>query len=109
MLTLPACAQKTSTSPAASTRSRTGRPRPRSSSRPRTTPPGAVRLPSPPRPSSALTLTDAPTVTVNLPASTYIEYKYINVDGSTIIWESDPNNSITTPASGTYTVNDTWR
>ena len=56
-----------------------------------------------------MTLIDAPTVTVNLPASTYIEYKYINVDGSTIIWESDPNNSITTPASGTYTVNDTWR
>ena len=39
--------QRTSTSPAASTRSRTGRPTPRSSSPPRTTPPGAVRHPVP--------------------------------------------------------------
>jgi glucoamylase len=47
---------------------------------------------------------------VTLPASTYFEYKYIvkNPDGS-ITWESDPNNNYTTPASGSFTLNDTWR
>jgi glucoamylase len=47
---------------------------------------------------------------VSLPASTYFEYKYIkkNPDGS-ITWESDPNNNYTTPASGSVTLNDTWR
>jgi glucoamylase len=48
--------------------------------------------------------------TVSLPASTYFEYKYIkkNPDGS-ITWESDPNNNYTTPASGSVTLNDSWR
>ena len=50
-----------------------------------------------------------PAVTVNLPASTSIQYKYIRKDGSSVTWESDPNNSITTPSSGTFTQNDTWR
>ncbi|KIY63917.1 carbohydrate-binding module family 20 protein [Cylindrobasidium torrendii FP15055 ss-10] len=49
-------------------------------------------------------------VTVNLPASTKIEYKYVRKDGSgAVTWLADPNNSLTTPASGDYTVNDTWR
>ena len=48
-------------------------------------------------------------VTVTLPASTAIQYKYIRKDGSSVTWESDPNNSITTPSSGTFTQNDTWR
>ncbi|OCH92615.1 glucoamylase [Obba rivulosa] len=49
-------------------------------------------------------------ITVDLPANTVIQYKYINKDGSgDVTWESDPNNNITTPASGTYTTNDSWR
>ncbi|WP_433360249.1 carbohydrate-binding module family 20 domain-containing protein [Streptosporangium sp. CA-115845] len=49
-------------------------------------------------------------VTANLPANTAVSYKYIkkNSDGS-VTWESDPNRSFTTPASGTATRNDTWR
>ncbi|MDH2424922.1 carbohydrate-binding module family 20 domain-containing protein [Sphaerisporangium sp. TRM90804] len=48
--------------------------------------------------------------TVNLPASTAVQYKYIKKDGGgAVVWESDPNRSFTTPASGTATRNDTWR
>ncbi|MFI6509279.1 carbohydrate-binding module family 20 domain-containing protein [Streptosporangium sp. NPDC050855] len=48
--------------------------------------------------------------TVNLPGGTAISYKYIkkNSDGS-VIWESDPNRSFTTPSGGTATRNDSWR
>ncbi|MEO3813151.1 carbohydrate-binding module family 20 domain-containing protein [Sphaerisporangium sp. B11E5] len=48
--------------------------------------------------------------TVGLPPGTAIQYKYIkkNPDGS-VTWESDPNRSFTTPATGTATRNDTWR
>ncbi|MGW4638518.1 carbohydrate-binding module family 20 domain-containing protein [Sphaerisporangium sp. NPDC004334] len=48
--------------------------------------------------------------TVALPAGTAVQYKYIkkNPDGS-VTWESDPNRSFTTPASGTATRDDTWR
>jgi glucoamylase len=47
---------------------------------------------------------------VSLPANTTFQYKYIkkNPDGS-ITWESDPNRSYTTPASGSVTLNDSWR
>lgn len=49
------------------------------------------------------------TRTVTLPASTYVEYKYIEKDGAgNVTWEQDPNHSTTTPASGTATLNDTW-
>lgn len=48
-------------------------------------------------------------VTVNLPASSAIEYKYIRKNNGAVTWESDPNNSITTPASGSATETDTWR
>ncbi|KAF8906146.1 carbohydrate-binding-like protein [Mucidula mucida] len=48
-------------------------------------------------------------VTVNLPASTTIEYKYIRKFNGAITWESDPNNSLTTAASGSATQTDTWR
>ncbi|EKM51697.1 glycoside hydrolase family 15 protein [Phanerochaete carnosa HHB-10118-sp] len=64
-------------------------------------------------PTSALLLSSAnyPTwsITVNLPANTVIQYKYIRNNDGSITWESDPNNQITTPASGSFTVNDTWR
>ncbi|THU89372.1 glucoamylase [Dendrothele bispora CBS 962.96] len=48
-------------------------------------------------------------ITVNLPASTQVEYKYIRKFNGAITWESDPNNVINVPASGTFTENDTWR
>lgn len=52
-------------------------------------------------------------VTVNLPAGTSFEYKYIRVESDgTIQWESDPNNSYTVPAAcgtTTTTATDTWR
>ncbi|KAJ7780726.1 glucoamylase [Mycena maculata] len=50
------------------------------------------------------------TITVDVPASSDIQYKYIRkVNGVFEEWESDPNNEFTSPASGTYTTNDTWR
>nr|VWO95053.1 Glucoamylase (EC (1,4-alpha-D-glucan glucohydrolase) (Glucan 1,4-alpha-glucosidase) [Ganoderma boninense] len=45
-------------------------------------------------------------ITISLPASTYIEYEDIR---KYITWESDRNDSLTTPASGSYTQNDSWR
>ncbi|KAI0373730.1 glucoamylase [Pilatotrama ljubarskyi] len=64
-------------------------------------------------PDNALILSAAnyPTwsITVNLPASSTIEYKYIRKFNGAVTWESDPNNSITTPSSGTFIQNDTWR
>ncbi|KAH7918792.1 glycoside hydrolase family 13 protein [Leucogyrophana mollusca] len=49
-------------------------------------------------------------VTVDLPASTAFEYKFIRVEtNGSVVWESDPNRSDTTPASGTQEVDDTWR
>lgn len=48
-------------------------------------------------------------VTVNLPANTVIQYKYIRKNNGAVTWESDPNNQITTPASGSFTQNDSWR
>ncbi|TRM69210.1 glycoside hydrolase family 15 and carbohydrate-binding module family 20 [Schizophyllum amplum] len=47
-------------------------------------------------------------VTVNLPASTAIEYKYIRKNNGAVTWESDPNRSITTSGSGSVTQSDTW-
>ncbi|KAH9889962.1 glucoamylase [Cubamyces lactineus] len=48
-------------------------------------------------------------ITVNLPASSTIEYKYIRKFNGAVTWESDPNNSITTPSGGSYIQNDSWR
>ena len=48
-------------------------------------------------------------VTVTLPANTNFEYKYIRKFNGAVTWESDPNNQATTPASGSFTINDTWR
>ncbi|KAK7045677.1 glycoside hydrolase 15 protein [Paramarasmius palmivorus] len=64
-------------------------------------------------PENAIALSSAnyPTwsVTVNVPASTAIEYKYIRKFNGAITWESDPNRRFTTPSSGSYTLNDSWR
>lgn len=52
-------------------------------------------------------------VTVDLPAGTSFQYKYIRVESNgSIQWESDPNNAYTVPAAcGTTTAtrSDTWR
>ncbi len=48
--------------------------------------------------------------TVNLPANTSIEYKYIKKDSSgNVVWESGANRVFTTPGSGTVTRNDSWK
>lgn len=50
------------------------------------------------------------TVTVQIPASTTFEYKYIRVDATgAVTWESDPNNRVGTPATGPFTITDVWR
>ncbi len=46
---------------------------------------------------------------VQLPASTWVEYKYIKKDGGNVVWESGSNRTFTTPAGGTITRNDTWQ
>ncbi|KAF8158200.1 glucoamylase [Crassisporium funariophilum] len=64
-------------------------------------------------PDTALALSSAnyPTwsITVTLPASTSFQYKYIRKFNGAVTWESDPNNSQSTPSSATFTINDTWR
>ncbi|KAF8133705.1 glycoside hydrolase family 15 protein [Boletus edulis] len=47
--------------------------------------------------------------TVNLPANTEIQYKYIRIHNGQVTWESDPNNKFATEASGAQTLNDVWR
>lgn len=64
-------------------------------------------------PNSALLLSSSSypqwKITVNLPANTAIQYKYIRKYNGATTWESDPNRSFTTPASGSYNLNDSWR
>lgn len=48
-------------------------------------------------------------ITLYLPASTAIEYKYVRRFNNEITWESDPNRALLTPAGGKYEANDTWR
>ncbi|OBZ68698.1 Glucoamylase [Grifola frondosa] len=48
-------------------------------------------------------------ITLNLPASTSIQYKYIRKYNGVVTWESDPNMALTTPASGSWIENDVWR
>ena len=49
--------------------------------------------------------------TATLPAGTAVQYKYIKKEGSSVVWESDPNRTRTTastaPCSATWT--DSWR
>ncbi|CAK5270005.1 unnamed protein product [Mycena citricolor] len=65
-------------------------------------------------PASSIALSSANypvwSVTLSLPANTSFQYKFIRkeTDGS-IQWESDPNRSFTTGASGTQTVSSSWR
>ncbi|KAJ6607181.1 glycoside hydrolase [Mycena sp. CBHHK59/15] len=65
-------------------------------------------------PASSIALSSASypiwTVTVSLPANTTFQYKFIRkeTDGS-VVWESDPNRSVTTNASGSQTITTSWR
>jgi alpha-amylase len=49
--------------------------------------------------------------TVSLPGGTAVQYKYLEKEGSTVVWESEPNRTRTTasaaPCTATWT--DTWR
>ena len=49
--------------------------------------------------------------TVSLPGNTAVQYKYLKKEGSTVVWESDPNRTRTTAAASpcTATWTDTWR
>ncbi|WP_307795086.1 carbohydrate-binding module family 20 domain-containing protein [Actinacidiphila acididurans] len=50
------------------------------------------------------------TATLNIPANTSFEYKYILKDAAgTVTWESGSNRTFTIPASGPVTLNDTWK
>lgn len=50
------------------------------------------------------------TVSVPLPPNTAFQYKFIQIDSSgNVVWESDPNRSDMTPASGSQALNDSWR
>jgi len=48
--------------------------------------------------------------TINIPANTAFEYKYIKKNGATVIWElnGQPNHAFTSPANGSATLNDVW-
>ncbi|RDB14710.1 hypothetical protein Hypma_016313 [Hypsizygus marmoreus] len=64
-------------------------------------------------PDNAIALSSAgyPTwsVTLDVPAGTNFEYKYIRKLNGGVTWESDPNRLVSTPASGTFVFNDSWR
>ncbi|MER7071659.1 carbohydrate-binding module family 20 domain-containing protein [Terrabacter sp. NPDC000476] len=48
--------------------------------------------------------------TVALTPGTVVQYKYLRKDAAgAVTWESGANRSVTVPASGTLTLNDTWR
>ncbi|TCD70790.1 hypothetical protein EIP91_001821 [Steccherinum ochraceum] len=64
-------------------------------------------------PDNALLLSSAKypvwSLTVNLPASTSVQYKFLRKFNGQVTWESDPNRQISVPASGSFTENDSWR
>lgn len=47
--------------------------------------------------------------TVSLPAGTAIEYKYIKREGANVVWETGSNRTLTTPATGGTTLNESFR
>ncbi len=46
--------------------------------------------------------------TVTIPFNTSFQYKYIRKDGTTVVWEYDPNRSGSTTTACTATFNGTW-
>jgi len=63
-------------------------------------------------PSSAVPLSSAAYPvwrgTVSLPVNTPFEYKYIKRNGSTVVWENDPNRSAATTAACAVTFSGAW-
>lgn len=47
--------------------------------------------------------------TVNLPANTTIEYKYVKKNGGSVVWETGGNRVVSTGSACSVTFNDTWR
>jgi alpha-amylase len=47
--------------------------------------------------------------TVNLPANTAVEYKYVKKEGTTTTWESGDNRTFSTGSACTLTLTDTWK
>jgi alpha-amylase len=47
--------------------------------------------------------------TVNLPANTNVEYKYVKKNGSSVVWETGANRVFNTGTACTLTLTDTWR
>ncbi|KAG7090451.1 hypothetical protein E1B28_009567 [Marasmius oreades] len=64
-------------------------------------------------PTSALALSSANypqwSVTVNIPANTQFEYKFIRKNGGSVQWESDPNRQGTVASSGSQTITLSWK
>ncbi|MEV0135130.1 carbohydrate-binding module family 20 domain-containing protein [Dactylosporangium sp. NPDC050688] len=65
-------------------------------------------------PANAVPLTKTADATwtgqVTLPGSAVVEYKYIRKDAAgAVVWESDPNRTVSTPSGGTITLDETWR
>ncbi|MBD7979398.1 alpha amylase C-terminal domain-containing protein [Oerskovia sp. Sa2CUA9] len=49
-------------------------------------------------------------LTLDLPAGTTFEYKYVKKDGAgNVVWESGANRTATVGANGAVTLNDTWK
>ena len=50
------------------------------------------------------------TATLDLPAGTTFEYKYVKRDGGgNVVWESGGNRTATVGQDGSVTLSDTWR
>jgi alpha-amylase len=49
--------------------------------------------------------------TASLPAGTAVRYKFVKKEGTSVVWESDPNRTRTTPSTApcSATWSDTWR
>ncbi|KAF5382462.1 hypothetical protein D9615_002737 [Tricholomella constricta] len=64
-------------------------------------------------PDNAILLSSAgyPTwsVVLDVPANTNFEYKFIRKNNGVVTWESDPNRQVTSPATGSFVVNGSWR
>ncbi|KAG6874887.1 hypothetical protein C0992_006081, partial [Termitomyces sp. T32_za158] len=48
-------------------------------------------------------------ITLDIPASTNFEYKFIRKSNGAVTWESGPNHLVTTPTTGSIEFSTTWR
>ena len=51
----------------------------------------------------------ATVVSLDIPASTVLEFKYIRKNHGIVRWEDGPNRQTTTPTTGSVEFNDVWR